>query len=437
MKLGSPCPRILQPSRELWKPVRFQTRPSGIAVRFKTQLCDAHGRVERDLQEGWNEITDWGMNALDTIRIGDLTSYLHLSSALGPGKKIGTGGQTLTLTITDASNIAVVASTNFFAAGDVGETLSITDLGGVGIEQELKITAFADATHVTCSTRGAVWLPGVTAGTGPFSTFGVHYTSGSTLATQFSKFNTYDTTDTNYFAEINDSGNSRSIFKRTFLSAVNGGAAWTINQLGWSDGNAGNNVFGKANLASADTVPTGKKYRVTLQVYLTQTPIDIASQSVNWGATIGTYDLAMRMERLAYLFRASYDHAGSFLHPVWYDPGSTRIAWWTAAFSLVATKWEGDAGYDSHPHTSPAGTSSLATVADSSYTSGTHTKTRTVTLADGYVLTNVTGIVVYVGSVGAGIDALTIKPVTGTITKPSGYWGALGFPLYWTRNFVN
>jgi hypothetical protein len=420
------------PPKALWVPRSCETRPSSLAVRYKTQLCDGQGRVIKDLQSGWNTITDWGMDSLATIEQGALTAYLHLSSALGPAKRVLTGGTTLSLVITDATNIAVTASAGFFIAGDVGNTLSITDLGGAGQTQELKITAYTDSQHVTCATRQSAWLPNFVAGTGPFASAGVHPTSTNVLATQFNKFNTYDTSAPNYRTTLNDSGNSRFIIQSIFLSGA-AGSTWTINELGWSDGNGSNNVFGRVNLASPDTVGTGQKYRVTLQLYDAYSPVEIASQSVNWGATIGTYDLHIRQEIVPVSGNNSFNTAVNFLRPKGY--GVTTACYSLTAHTLLATKWEGDSGYNQLIITGGVDTGQV--VSDSAYTNGTHTKNRTLKWPDTVAITNARVLHACGDNNNTSRSTMTIVPNSGTITKPSGYWCALTFPLYWTRTFVN
>lgn len=426
-----------EPPKPLWVPRHHATRPTGLGVRFKTEICDVdrHGRITKAVttHEGSNTITDWGMDSLATLRQDQLVAYLHLSDTLGTAKRVLTGGTTLTLTITDASNIAVAASAGFFGAGDVGKTLSIDALGGAGQTQELKITGYTDSQHVTCSTRAGAWLPGFTPGTGPFSSAGVHATDTSTLANQFTKFNTYDTSASNYNAELNDSSNSRSIHQRIFLSAAVTGSAWTINQLGWSDGNAGNNCFGKVNLSSPDVVAVGKKYRVTLQLYSAYTPINISSQSVNWGATIGTYDLALRQQSMIKDSTVSNSIGANLLLPA-AAKANMKTVWFTSAFTLAATKWEGDTGYSVSPNGTVAG-GETSMVTDAAYSSGQHTLGRTLKWSDAVNISGATGFGVgAVVSVGASFG---IKPNAGTITKPSGYWCALTFQLYWTRAFSN
>ena len=53
--------------------------PTAFRVRYETQLCDRHGKVERVLQRGHNTITNWGMDQLASQSVTDLISYLVLS----------------------------------------------------------------------------------------------------------------------------------------------------------------------------------------------------------------------------------------------------------------------------------------------------------------------------------------------------------------------
>ena len=431
-----------EPPKPLWVPRPFATRPTSVGVMFKTEICDcdAAGNViaARVTHQGRNTITDWGMDSLDLISPGTLTSYCHLGSVLGTAKRVLTGGITISLVITDASNIAVTATAGFFVAGDVGRSLSITDFGGAGITQELKITAYTDSTHVTCSTRAGVWLPGFTPGTGPFSSAGVHATDVSTLTNQITKFNTYDTNATNYNACLNDSSNSRWNLQRVFLSAYVTGSPWNINELGWSNGNASNYVFGKVNLSSPDVVAVGKKYRVTLNFYTAYSPIDIASQSVNWGGTIGTYDFQIRNEIIVKDDGSSSNNPQHWLRPTAQTAGNTLVPrWWTSAFTMQAIKWDGDTGFNAGAHGIAAGNSSAGTFYDSTYTNGTFTKQRTAKWDDTISISAATGLSVGLNTFTTHGGLITLKPNSGTVTKPAGYWCAITSQLYWTRDLTN
>lgn len=412
-------------------------RPRPLAVRARTWICDGNGKILRRGQEVWNTITDYGMDWLANTAnaIGNSINYLVLSSALGPGKKVLTGGTTLSITSTaNPASVPVTASANFFASGDVGNTLYIDGLG-----QEMQIISFTSATAVTCATRPGVWLPGITPSLGPFSTAGVHYTATNTVATEITRFATYDTSATNYNAILSDYTNKRFIHQRIFLSGA-AGSSWTINQLGWSpNSGAGNNVFGKVNLITPDSVAIGQKYRVQLDLYSGYTPIQIASFSANWGATIGTYTVAIQQEEID-IDTANINSDYNFLcvRAINSDTGGTmQTLYYTGTFNLVGPYFYGDPSFNNNPHGASHGNSGTVDWSDAVYTSGTFVKQRTWKMPDTIAISAATGIVL--GSLygSGGEPSLTIKPATGTITKPSGYYAALTFPIYWTRQLTN
>jgi hypothetical protein len=440
-----------EPPRGLWLPRPLNTGPQPLTVRFKTEICecDSRGRIVRVRpgQQGSNTITDWGMDALVTGTTFGLSAYLHLSDTLGPAKRPLTGGTTLSVAVTSPTSITVTASAGFFAAGDAGNTLSITDFGGSGQTQELQITSYTSATQVSCSTRQGAWLPGFTPGTGPFSQAAVHFTSTNTLANQFTKFNSYDGSATNYRSQLNDSANHRFISQTIFLSGAVSGTAWTVNQLGWSDGNASNNVFGKVNLASPDIIGVGLKYRVQLQIYSAYTPINLSSVVLDWGATIGSYTVNVLQERIGYdqsdsFYYDSTIYRHNFLRPAGFGSSyGTGLRNWflTTAQSPQSVLWAGDAGFTTVIHTGMGGQTN---VTDGAYTSGTHTKLRSVKWDDTIAFTAATwlgvGATSPYGSHAFLGYALSIFPVSPTtFAKPAGYWCSLDFALFWTRAFSN
>jgi hypothetical protein len=436
---------MIQSDSGIWYPAPLEKsnvivplthRPRPMAVRFRTWICDGNGKIIREGQSGWNTITDYGMDFIAGASCSAAINYLVVSSALGPAKKVLSGGTTLSITSTaDPTNLAVVASANFFAAGDVNNTLYIDALG-----QELKIIAYTDQQHVTCATRPGVWLPGITPGTGPFATAGVHYTATNTVATEITRFNSYDTTATNNNVELTDYTNSRFIHQRIYLSGVVSGSPWTINQLAWSPNfGAGNNVFGKVNLVTPDNVAVGQKYRVQLDLYSGYTPINISSFSANWGATIGTYDLQIRTEFIS--GDTATNGGPPFLSPSFGSSSAGVYGTWftTAAFTMHSAYFFGDpSGPTSGQLHAPAGSAAGASWSDASYVSNTFKKVRTWTIIDTLTVTAATGIGLGAGGGNNQYNQIfAVKPNSGTITKPSGYWAALSFPIYWTRAFVN
>jgi hypothetical protein len=405
--------------RPLWTPRPIALRPASLSVRYETAICDRHGRLERVLQRGRNTITNWGMDQLASQNIYTLINYLVLSSTQTARKRALQGGNNLTVTYTSPTNISVVADAGFFASGDVGYALALPSV------PELKITAFTDSTHVTCQTPSGEWLPGFTAPGSPtaYATGTVYYTSINTLDTYFTQFNTYEAGGVTL---TTDASNSRFIHQRVFLSATVSGSAWVVNQLGWSDGNGSHDCFGIANLGGADNIPIGKKYRVTLTVYSGYTPIDLAGVAVDWGATIGAYTMDIRQELLG------LDQGGYYpnvLQPSCV-PNSPGVGYATNTHALVSPYWEGQSG-----GTTPAtlngpfltGGSGVA----GSYTNGQFKNTKTFKWPDGMSITNATVMTV---SDSNYYPLLTLKPQSGTVTKPLGYWCDVTIKVFWTRD---
>lgn len=414
--------------------------PTQHGVRFKTELCDEHGNVERVLREGHNTITDWGMDQLASKTMTNLLAYLHLGTTADTRKRVGDGVNELTPTVTDASDVDISTVSNFFEAGDVGRVLKIVGW------PELVIDAYTDPQNVHCHARGDVWLPGFTPGSGPFTDFGVHYTNVATLAAQFTKFNTFDTGAAGYNSESNDSANSRTILKRIWLSSVVSGSPWTIQQVGWSDGNGSNNCFGIANLGGTDAVAVGKRYRLTLEAYVAYTPIDLSGVSCNWGPDVGTISCDIRQERIGWDGNDGFEGGGSsspnglynFLRP--FKPTSHHVLAWTSAFTMAGAKWYGDSGFDfTAAHGTVASSYNAGAWAmDGSYTSGTHQRTRTARWPEIFSFTNATGIAIgALWSTSAYWVWLTVKPVSGTITKASDTRIDLIFNIHWTRELLN
>lgn len=414
------------PARPLWKPRPILSAPARLAVRYETALCDRHGRIERVLQRGRNTITNWGMDQLASQSVYTLINYLNLSSTQDTRKRQLQGGNQLTLTYTSESNIGVVADSNFFEAADAGRTLVVPGV------PELKITVYTSQTQVTCATPGGFWLPGFTPPGAPtaYSSAAVYYTNTNTLASHFTKFNTYDAGGQ---TQSTDNSNSRFVHQRIYLSGVVAGSDWTVNQLGWSDGNGSNNCFGVANLPGADTVPVGKRYRVALTVYSGYTPVDLSGVSADWGATIGTYTLDIRQEYIG------LDDDGSGVpgtvsnllqpHSV-DDQGLTIVGGWTDnAYALVAPYWQGQTGGTQPPgqEFSANGTA----ISLGSYTNGQFTRTKNIRWSD---LQNIVNATALTAAQGGGKPWLTLKPQSGTITKPSGFWADITLRIFWTRD---
>jgi hypothetical protein len=400
--------------------------PTSFGVRYETQLCDRHGKVERVLQRGRNQITNWGMDQLASQAISDLIQYLVLSDTTDTRKRVMPGGTTLTVTYTSPTNIAVVASANFFVSGDAGNTLALP--GGV---PELKITTYTDATHVTCQAPSGEWLPGFSPpAPSVYSQATVYYTSVNTLANYFTQLNTYDTGGQ---TESTDASNSQFIHGRIFLSGVVSGSNWTVRQLGWSDGNGSHNIFGVAQLSSADVIPIGKRYRVIMSAYSGYTPIDLSAVTVDWGSTIGSYTMNIRQEYIGHDTPGGTNN-GNFLQPHRYQSGS-GVGWTayykTASHVLVPAYWQGQTG-GTAPSLFTDDTGEAVTLG--AYTNGQFKRTKNVRWPDTVAITGATALAIAPPIVGGQVPILTLKPTSGTVSKPSGYWCDATFKVFWTRD---
>ena len=403
--------------------------PSGFSVRYETAVCDRRGRVERILQRGTNMITDFGMNEVaagGSSVLHLLISHLHLSNTNATIKRVLQGGNSLSINPSDPSAVPLTTAQNFFDhPNDVGRVLKIAGW------PELEITATSSAQAATGRARNGQWLPGFTPpGNGPFTDVGVHHTNVATLNTQFTTFNTYDTGSPNNNVSLNDSANSRWIHQRIYLSDVVSGSDLTVLQLGWGQGAA--NCFGKANLVTADTIPVGKRYRVTLQVFSAYTPIDITGQSLNFGPTIGTHVCDLRMHRIGNDLTTQNVINVLRPHPI----GSlVRTCWWTNAQSLQSILWEGDGGFNTTPSGAVAGNGGPGTVLEDSYIANTHTRTRTFRWPETVTIPGATKLGVQQSSLLT--ESFILRPQSGTITKPSGWRMELSFPIHWTRSLIN
>ena len=122
------------------------------------------------------------------------------------------------------------------------------------------------------------------------------------------------------------------------------------------------------------------------------------------------------------------------------NTSGTRTGFWTSAFSLGGVYWKDDAGFTDLSSRTRGTELSGTCVFDSSYTNGQHYKTRRIRWLDTVAMTNATGFYCgqrYGGTGPQHMPNLTIRPQSGTITKPSGYWCEIQFPLHWTRELVN
>ncbi len=225
------------------------TAPTQAAeVHYTVEVLDADGRVARRLPRKRNLILDQGLN------------YIAEESwaAAFPRAAVGTG---TTPTKRDSGAITfsrtgstVTASAGFFEAADVGRLLKF-DSG-----EEVRITAFTNATTVTTADSGTI---AAAEGT-------IWYVNQTGLAAESKRTGTYST----------DSGANGSTFlggvwthKRTFLFPAESGTV-VYREIGWSSfSGAGNNLFGRDLLPGVGvTLVAGQQLRVTVELSVAYVP---------------------------------------------------------------------------------------------------------------------------------------------------------------------
>jgi hypothetical protein len=419
---------ILDPNRDLKRP-RIVLPGPRLAVRWKTELCDKEGRVERVLQSGRNMLLDAAMDALATSSLGaQIGSSLQIYSAAFTIKRVLQVGNSVTVAAPAPNNVTITADQGFFSAGDVGRTFQIDNW------PELLVTGYTSDTVITCTARGGIWLPGFTPSAGPFSAAGVHYTNQINLqANRITTITTFDTNAANYNTELTDAPNSRFIHQRIWLSAV-AVAPWNVLALGWGPNDT---PVGITNLAGPDVVPIGKRYRVTAQFFMVYTAIDIAAQTVDWGATIGSFTMAIRSETFYKDSDAGTGYSGNFLAPWQIVPyGTARHSYTTAAVTVQPVRFEGQVGWNQGDAAYYCGNYVDAAPYPTlgAYTNGQFTRTKYLKWTDTVAINNATSFGVANSNL---YRLLIIKPSAGTITKPLNYWCDLTFRVFWTRELIN
>jgi len=168
---------------------------------------------------------------------------------------------------------------------------------------------------------------------------------------------------------------------------------------------------------------------VKLDVYSVYTPIQLAAVAVNWGATIGNYTMDIRQE---YIGQDGGGVQGNILAPLTIGAGTPQACWWNATHTFVAPYWEGQSGGTLPPN---AGRTSLATggLTQGAYTNGQFKRTKNIKWPDPDAITGATAVGIAYGGAPGGYSPFTLKPQSGTVNKPSGYWCDWTFSVYWTR----
>jgi hypothetical protein len=214
-------------------------------VRYRTFAVNPDGS-EVKLSDHHNLILNVGLDMVYTYPWANCTDYVALGEGNTPVKRDSGATQ-----FSRAGN-TVTADNAFFEAADVGRLLKF-DSG-----EEMTVTAFTDAMHVTVGTAGALAASQAT----------IWYVNEIGHQTEFMRFNTKSTS----------AGENGSTFfagtwthKKTFLSGTFG-ANKVVREIGWSPLGA-DNLFGRDLVpAGGDSVTAGQKYKVVVELSVTYTP---------------------------------------------------------------------------------------------------------------------------------------------------------------------
>lgn len=404
-------------------------------VRYKTELVDDVTGEVTPLQEGHNMVTDIMMNFMgaDSGFSTSIATCQTYATAVVI-KRVGGVSDLVTPVATTAASIAVTCNNGFFVAGDVGRSLKIAGW------PELLITAFTSTTVVTCSCRNGAYPAGFTPSATPVAVFGVHYTNliKAYLGTLGLDLTAFDTSISGYNSEAYDNTANCFVAKRVWLSSAVTGSPVTVNMLAW--GYAANSTpLGVATLSTTDTIPVGKKYRVTAYYYTVVTGLSLTGVTMNLGPTIGTYTVDIMTENID--MTSGY---ASFIDPI--NDGTSRLPGYgtgytfTAAFSLVATpQYNGKTGHTFPTALPGSGATIVACTVDfnGSYAAGSFNRVRRISVPSAGTHTSCTGFCVAIFAGGYKMRLMTFKFTSGLYNKPNLYSWTASFGLDWTRELVN
>jgi len=206
-------------------------------VRFQTEVIE-DGIAVKSSTPARNLVLDTGLDMMAGITYAQATNYLALGTSSNPTKR-DSGMVTISRT-----GAAVVASADFFAAGDVGRLVKL-DSGA-----EFYLDAVADATHATART----------AGDNAASEATVWYVNDTGHGAEFLRCNTYDQSAG---ANVSTFSAGAWTHRRTFITAPFT-AGKLVTEVGWSPYSTGA-LYGRALVpAGGDYVSAGQQYKVTV-----------------------------------------------------------------------------------------------------------------------------------------------------------------------------
>jgi len=260
---------------------------STASVIYETQIIDAKtGRTIKRNAPKRNLLLDSGLDGIAVRSWWDSFSHCVLGSGTTPTKR-DSGAITVSIT----SEVAT-ASAGYFEAADVGRLLKL-DSG-----QEVYIDGYTSTTEVTvtgasddAASEATIWYVNETG-------HGSEEVRSSTLADGSSgNGSTWD--------------GSKAEHKRTFIFPTETGAL-TYREIGWSHtSSAGNNLFGRDLIpGGGDSIAPGQRYKVTVRLRITPSPITQVSIP-NVGGTWDTSGDAI-ISTLYYAFYSDYEGENEF-----------------------------------------------------------------------------------------------------------------------------
>lgn len=345
------------------------------SVRYKTAAVNPDGSVTplRDWHK--NLILDSGLNRIAVDTWASSFTFAAAGTGTNPTER-DSGAITITATAG-----ALVASANYFEAGDVGRMLRL-DTGEQGY-----ITAFTDPQNATWSGVDAAAAEGT-----------IYYVNRVALQTEVKRTNTYRTSG-------GDNGstwvpaNGAWVHKRTYLFSAEVGAV-TYREVGWSWAASPTDLFGMDVFSGGgDSLVAGQQYLISMELTVRYSPTaattapDVGTGGFNTEGDIslGTISTVTAVDGVGSTGASTGTGGGGSLEPS--RAGSSNqsvMAGFTQAAYALPAATDGTIA----PPTGISATDALYTL--DSYTSGTFTRTKRGTFGvSTFNTVNAWGFIIY------------------------------------------
>lgn len=373
-------------------------------VRYRPAIINADGSVAKLGSWKRNLLLDTGLDGIALRSWADAFTHCVIGTGTAPTKR-DSGAITFSL-----SGSTVTASASFFEAADVGRLLKF-DTG-----EEMYVTGFTDsqtvavgATGTLAASEGTVWYVNATG----------HQTETKRSAS--------------YATDVGANGSSylAGVYthKRTFVFSAEV-ATITYREIGWSHtASAGGNLLGRDLIPGAgDTLVSGQQYRVEVQLSVTYSPA--SPQVVGAVITGWTQAGSQQVEAIcARLVGADGNTANPSTGSSSIDPATGNAKNIYVSTVSTALNPAGTANF-----IPSGGTSANKAATIGAYTSGTFSRTYSVTFATTEANFAIRSLWLAPSSVAGSffrvlLDAAETKASTHTLT--------LTFRLSWGRVLQN